>query len=53
MKYKSIKVEWEYEDQLPDMTGEEYLESFAKSEVRDGVRMFPYVEIDNIRFYLK
>ena len=33
--------EWVYEDQLPEMTDEEYSEWFNKSSVIDGVRMGP------------
>lgn len=41
-----IAVFWEYEDQLPEMEDHEYDLIYPKSEIRDGVRMFPYVWVD-------
>jgi hypothetical protein len=42
--YDLYAVEWEYEDMLPkDLSDLEYDLMFDKSEVRDGVRMFPYI----------
>jgi hypothetical protein len=41
-----IAIFWEHEDELPEMAKHEYDLIFPKSEVRDGVRMFPYVWID-------
>lgn len=38
-------VQWEYEDKLPEMSDVDYARLFERSEVRDGVRMFPYLEI--------
>ena len=38
------EIQWEYEDQLPEMTDEQYKEIFECSRVFDGVRMFAYVE---------
>jgi hypothetical protein len=44
--YDLYTVEWEYEDMLPkDLSDLEYDLMFDKSEVRDGVRMFPYITI--------
>jgi hypothetical protein len=44
--YDLYAVEWEYEDMLPkDLSDLEYDLMFDKSEVRDGVRMFPYITI--------
>lgn len=40
-----IEENWTYEDQLPEMTGEQYSEWFSKSTVIDGVRMGPKVNI--------
>jgi hypothetical protein len=46
----TLKVKWEYEDQLEiDITEA----MFLSSEVVDGVRMYPYVEIEWIRYYLE
>lgn len=39
-----LYVHWEYEDKLPDNCPHGEFDSiFDKSEVRDGVRMYPYV----------
>lgn len=40
-------IQWEYEDQLPKMSKEEFNLIYAKSEIRDGVRMYPYVWIND------
>jgi len=45
-------IEWEYEDQLPDLTDERYNEMFGLSRVIGGVRMFPYIIWQNKRCYL-
>ena len=47
-----IDVEWEYEDQLPDDLGH-YNLMYKFSKIIDGVRMFPYVRINGVRFYLQ
>jgi hypothetical protein len=54
--YDLYSVEWEYEDMLPkDLSDLEYDLMFGKSELRDGVRMFPYIiehkEAEYIRLY--
>ena len=50
----STLVIWEYEDQLPDtITGNEYNAMYDWSQVIIGVRMFPYVEIEGKRYYLR
>jgi len=42
--FEIASIQWEYEDMLPaSMTDEEYDHLFEKSEVRSGVRMFPYI----------
>ena len=43
--FEVASVQWEYEDNLPEMEDVDYAHLFEKSEVRDGVRMFPYVSI--------
>lgn len=44
---------WEYEDALSEaMDGKVYDAVFPSSRVVSGVRMFPYVIIDDQRFYL-
>jgi hypothetical protein len=44
--YDLYSVEWEYEDMLPNSLSDlEYDLMFDKSEVRDGVRMFPYIKM--------
>jgi hypothetical protein len=43
-------VKWEYEDQLED----DFTDGMWRmSEIIDGVRMYPYVEVDFIRYYLE
>lgn len=44
---------WEYEDALPDLDDSEFSAMFAVSEVRDGVRMYPYRNVPSGRQYLK
>lgn len=39
-------VRWEYEDQLPEMSDDEFAAIFKASRV-DGVRLYPYVEDGN------
>lgn len=39
-------VRWEYEDQLPEMSDDEFTAIFKASRV-DGVRLYPYVEDSN------
>ena len=48
----TVLVKWENEDELPDMTSQDYDELYPESEVIGGVRMFPYVEIEGKRYYL-
>ena len=44
--FEIASVQWEYEDMLPaSMDDIEYNHAFEKSEVRGGVRMFPYISI--------
>lgn len=38
-------VQWEYEDKLPEMDDVDYAHLFERSEIRNGVRMFPYISI--------
>ena len=51
MSVKTITVEWEYEDQLPEIDDDTYNKMYKTSKV-DFVRMFPYVEICGRRYYL-
>ena len=47
-----IEVKYGYEDELPEnLTQEEYDRIFSGSIV-DGVRMFPYIEIGTVKYYL-
>lgn len=39
----AIAVQWEHEDELPKMEQCMFDLIFPKSEVRDGVRMYPFV----------
>ena len=39
-------VRWEYEDQLPEMSDDEFAAIFKASRV-DGARLYPYVEDSN------
>ena len=42
--YELYSVEWAYEDMLPeDLSDLEYDLMYDRSEVRDGVRKFPYI----------
>lgn len=43
--FEIASIQWEYEDNLPDMEGVEYDHLFERSEIRGGVRMFPYISI--------
>jgi len=46
MNYDIYSLEWEYEDQLPEsLTDIEYNHLFEYSEIKDGVRMFPFITI--------
>ena len=49
----SLPIKWGYEDELPKITDKEYKKMYDRSSVIDGVRMFPYVELDNNRVYLR
>ena len=46
-----LKVKWENEDELPEMTNDEYNSIFGLSVVYI-VRLFPYVEINGEKYYL-
>ena len=46
-------IKWQYEDELPELTDKEYDEMFDFSRVIDGVRMFPYMVINNAKHYLR
>ncbi|QKS70233.1 hypothetical protein FLK61_26085 [Paenalkalicoccus suaedae] len=47
---KTALIEWEYEDNLDfDLTKG----MFLASEIVYGVRMYPYVSINNDRYYLE
>lgn len=39
-----LSLEWEYEDQLPELSNLEYNLMYEYSKVVDGVRMFPYTK---------
>jgi len=45
-KLETSDVKWEYEDQLPEMSDDDFAEIFRASRV-DGVRLYPYVEDSN------
>ena len=46
-----ITTEWIYEDKLPECLDDaDYDELYPQSEVRFGVRMFPYREVFRIVF---
>lgn len=36
-------VAWEYEDQLPTVSNARFSEMYEVSEMRDGVRMYPFI----------
>lgn len=41
--FSVASVQWAYEDSLPEMDEVDYAHIFERSEVRGGVRMFPYI----------
>lgn len=44
--YDIYSLEWEYEDNLPEYLSDiDYDHLFQYSEVRGGVRMFPFITI--------
>lgn len=45
-----IKVSWEYEDVINITIT---VEMFMKSEIIGGVRMYPYITVDDTRYYLE
>lgn len=46
MNYDVYSIEWEYEDQLPESLSDfEYSLMFHYSEIKSGVRMFPFITI--------
>jgi hypothetical protein len=45
-KIETSDVRWEYEDQLPEMSDDDFAAIFKASRV-DGVRLYPYVEDSN------
>ena len=46
MELDIYSIEWEYEDKLPEgITDLEYDLMYPKSEIKDGVRMFPYIKV--------
>ena len=47
-----MSIHWEYEDHLPEMDKMVYRAMFRTSMIIDGVRMFPYIIIDDERRYL-
>jgi len=47
-----VLLEWEYEDELPSMTNSKYNAIFDQSKVIDGVRMFPFITVDERRIYI-
>lgn len=50
-----FQVGWEFEDELPQYIMDEgklYDSIFLMSRIRDGVRMFPYIKIDDKRHFL-
>ena len=57
MEFDLVGVEWEYEDQLPELNDLQYDLIYQKSELIGGVRKFPFVKIyddkgNPIRYYL-
>lgn len=46
MNYDVYSLEWEYEDQLPEnLTDLEFDLMFHYSEIKNGVRMYPFIHI--------
>jgi hypothetical protein len=45
MSHEIYSLEWEYEDQLPEISDLEYDLMFEYSEIKDGVRMFPFITL--------
>ena len=53
MTTNRVTIKWEYEDQLPkEITDEDYNAMYSESKIVFAVRMFPYVEINEERYYL-
>ena len=48
----TVLVKWINEDELPDMISQDYDELYLESKILGGVRIFPYVEINEKRYYL-
>jgi hypothetical protein len=47
------KIQWEYEDELPEMEDDVFDAIYTASRIVWGVRMYPYVEDENgQRIYL-
>lgn len=42
-KTNTEQILWEYEDELPKMTSEQFAQLFPLSKVIDGVRMYPFL----------
>ena len=49
---KSLPIEWEYEDNLPEVNDKVFSVMYAASEIIDGVRMYPFVCDHGKRQYL-
>ena len=46
MSYDVYSLEWEYEDQLPkNLSDLEFDLMFHYSEIKDGVRMYPFITV--------
>ena len=53
MTTNRITVKWEFEDQLSrEITDEDYNAMYPESKIVFAIRMFPYVEINEERYYL-
>ena len=48
----NILIHWEYEDQLPEMTDEQFNAIYKFSKIISGVRMYPYFNWEGERHYL-
>jgi hypothetical protein len=43
-KIETSPLRWEYQEYLPEMDHEQFMEIYQASKVRNGARLFPHVE---------
>lgn len=45
MTAETVTVRWEYEDSLPEIDKRDIWGMFAMSQIIDGVRLYPYLQV--------